>query len=76
MTLEEMASALEASGDYKILRRLVPRAHLNTPSGPVRTALFVDVETTGLEPTRHEIIELAMVPFTYERDGRICEVKE
>ena len=76
MTFEEMVSALEASGDYKILRRLVPRAHIATPSGPIRTALFVDVETTGLDAARHEIIELAMVPFTYEREGRICEVKE
>jgi DNA polymerase-3 subunit epsilon len=76
MTFEEMAATLEASGDYKILRRLVPRAHLHTPSGLTRTALFVDVETTGLDAARHEIIELAMVPFTYEREGRICEVKE
>jgi DNA polymerase-3 subunit epsilon len=38
--------------------------------------LFVDVETTGLDPLRHEVIELAMVPFTYSLDGRIFEIRE
>jgi DNA polymerase-3 subunit epsilon len=39
-------------------------------------ALFVDVETTGLDYQSDEIIELAMVPFTYGPDGTIFEVKE
>jgi DNA polymerase-3 subunit epsilon len=42
----------------------------------VRQGLVVDVETTGLDAARHEIIELAMVPFTYGLDGQIYAVGE
>jgi DNA polymerase-3 subunit epsilon len=38
--------------------------------------MFVDVETTGLDHQSDEIIELAMVPFTYGPDGQVYEVKE
>ncbi len=70
-----MAQRLEASGDYRVLRRLVPRRQPHIPDGSAtRIGLFVDVETTGLDPVRHEIIELAMVPFTYALDGRIFAV--
>lgn len=72
-----MAQALEATGDYRVLRRIQHRKIIVAPDGsPTRNALFVDVETTGLDPDRHEIIELAMVPFTYGMDGRIFTVGE
>lgn len=75
--LKEMAAALEASGDYRVLRRLAPRAAVDPPEGlRTRLGLFVDVETTGLDPARDEIIELAMVPFTYGLDGTIYAVGE
>lgn len=73
--LEAMAAALEASGRYRVLRRLEPRADLvGEPDRPVRTGLFVDVETTGLDPVRDEIIELAMVPFVYDLSGEVLGV--
>lgn len=72
---ERMAQALEASNDYRVLRRLVPRSVINAPDGtPTRIGLFVDVETTGLESSTDEVIELAMVPFTFGMDGRIFEI--
>src|SRR5471032_897795 len=75
--LEEMAEALVASGRYRIQRRITPRAPIEAPAGiELKLALFVDVETTGLDHTKDEIIELAMVPFTYGPDGRVYEVKE
>lgn len=75
--LEAMAAALEASGGYRVLRKLQPRSRIADPQGaPTRMGLFVDVETTGLDPARCEIIELAMVPFSYGLDGQIFEVGE
>lgn len=72
-----MAAALTASGDYRVLRRLKPAARTADPGGAeTRTGLFLDLETTGLDPVRDEIIELAMVPFTYSLDGRIFGVGE
>src|ERR1700761_4008295 len=72
-----MAKALERSGGYRVLRRLRPLAKREPPAGmKTRIGLFVDVETTGLDPVRDEIIELAMAPFTYGSDGEIYGVGE
>lgn len=77
MNNEEMAALLVATGDYRVLRKLTPRRLVNEPDdSPAKRALFVDVETTGLSPENDEIIELAMVPFTYSVDGRIFEVQD
>ncbi len=71
-SLDAMAVALEETGDYRVLRRLAPPRSSPPPNGvPTRLGLFVDVETTGLDPVRDEIIELAMAPFTYGLDGQI-----
>lgn len=75
--LEAMARALEASGAYRVIRRLRPRpANMPPPGTPVRLGLVVDVETTGLDARRHEIIELAMTPFSYGLDGTVFTVGE
>lgn len=70
-----MAQTLEASGRYRVLRRIEPRFQdLEIPTKAHRRGLYVDVETTGLDPAQDEIIELAMVPFTYSLDGQILAV--
>ena len=75
--LERMAATLEASGQFRVLRRLMPRVWSDKqPGQETRIALFVDVETTGLDPANDEIIELALVPFTYCLDGSIVGVGE
>jgi DNA polymerase-3 subunit epsilon len=75
--LEAMAATLEQSGGYRVLRRLAPLTPRAPPAGMrTRLGLFVDTETTGLDPVRDEIIELAMVPFTYGVDGEIYAVGE
>lgn len=74
---ESAIQALEATGNFRVLRRLGRRAPTVPPSATVlKRAIFLDVETTGLDPARDEVIELAMVPFTYGEDGTIYEVGE
>ncbi|MBS1054781.1 3'-5' exonuclease [Gluconobacter kondonii] len=68
--LEALADRLEASEDYRVLRRLRPSVLDHKPEGRgLRTGLFVDLETTGLDPRQDEIIEIGMVLFIYRIDG-------
>src|SRR5919112_2174117 len=73
---EAAADILEASGQYRVLRRLQPRpvvtARVAVPGE--RVAVIVDTETTGLDHTRDEVIELGMVAFSYNEEGRIGDV--
>lgn len=73
---ELAASALHASGQYRILRRLSPRPVVPSQfSAPgKRLAVIVDTETTGLDHTRDEVIELGMVAFSYDEDGHVGNV--
>ena len=74
--LERLARQLEQSGDYRVVRRFVPRHEYDDVSEDDAsfTGMFLDVETTGFDPGRDKIIELAMVPFTYTREGRVHRV--
>lgn len=76
--LEGMARVLTASGAYHVLRRFEPRRRYTDDDGAAkRIAVFVDTETTGLNPARDRIIELAAVPFEYGvSDGRVYTVHE
>lgn len=74
-TDEEAARRLEASGQYRILRRLVPRPILPQRQSLLpHVAVLVDVETTGLHHSRDEVIEIGAVAFTYDCDGGIGAV--
>ncbi|MBI1684263.1 3'-5' exonuclease [Caulobacter hibisci] len=73
--LDLLAHQLEASGHYRLLRRFT--GNTLSPAGDpasLRQGVYLDVETTGKDPLRDEIIELAMVPFAYDAEGRLCEV--
>jgi len=74
---ENLAELLEGTGLFRVLRKQKPPSPALLPEPPdVRTAIFVDTETTGLDQERDEIIELAMVPFCYDPDGRITSIGE
>ncbi|MDE5460249.1 3'-5' exonuclease [Bradyrhizobium sp. CSS354] len=62
-----MARMLEATGNYKILRRLAPRTAEPRPAAG-RIGLIIDLETTGLDTTRNEVLEIAAIKFGYADD--------
>ena len=72
----EMADALEATGDYRVLRRLIPRDRFTeVPADePFKIGIALDLETTGLDTTRDEVIEIGMLKFAYTKDGRVTHV--
>jgi len=71
-TTETMARTLEATGNYRILRRLIPRT-VEPRSPGDRVGLIIDLETTGLDTSRNEVIEIAAIKFGYA-DDRITSI--
>ncbi len=73
---EAAARLLEASEDYRVLRRLKPReVDSSYRPGPGEfVAAVVDVETTGLDHKRDEVIEIGMVAFVHDAAGQVGPV--
>lgn len=72
---EGLARHLEATGDFKILRRLVPRTPTPAPAGYTgKIGIILDFETTGLDPAKEEVIEAGLVKFRYSDADEITGV--
>jgi DNA polymerase-3 subunit epsilon len=73
--LDVLARRLEASGNFRVLRRLKLSDCVEASDGSqTRTGMFLDVESTGLDIRASQIIELCITPFEYGIDGRIVSV--
>jgi DNA polymerase III subunit epsilon len=61
--VHNMALELEKHPDYRVLRRLQPTMQFGPAAAGARlqTVVLLDTETTGLEPAKNAIIELALV---------------
>ena len=72
---EVLARTLDRHPDYRVLRR-IERMDRRMDGGASRDSLVgcaLDVETTGLDHARHEVIELAMQRFRLDDQGAIVE---
>ncbi len=63
---EAMAKLLDVHPDFRVLRRLAPRLVFPPATGPVATLLVLDTETTGLNPARDKVVELALLRVTVD----------
>jgi DNA polymerase-3 subunit epsilon len=73
----DLERALEA-GDARLIWRLPPfqsRLNMADPAA-ARRGIFLDTETTGLDSTVDEVIELAMIPFSFTVSGDILDCGE
>lgn len=73
---EVAARSLDLHADFRVLRRM---REMDRPPNPRnrdvgRVGMAIDVETTGLDPNKHEVIELAMQRFRIDDAGFIIEV--
>lgn len=74
-TEQDLIDQLTATGDYKVIRRLKPVDHYHEDTGAEKhIGIYLDTEATGLNPDMDKIIELALVPFEYDMDGRIYRI--
>lgn len=75
---EALAARLEASDDYRVLRRLrrAPRLERADLPDDAREAVVLDLETTGLDPDVDVPIEVGLVRFAYDPSGRILGVTD
>lgn len=74
--LIEAAQLLDQSNDFRVLRRLVlPPVMTSVPDGLFK-ALFVDVETTGLDIANDKVIEFGGIPFYYDPEGVVHGIGE
>jgi DNA polymerase-3 subunit epsilon len=72
-----MVEALSLSPDYRVLRRVIPRPQSKHQDGETtKIGVLLDLETTGLDTQKDEIIELGMVKFDFTSDGTIAGVRD
>jgi DNA polymerase-3 subunit epsilon len=68
--LDSMATQLEDTGNFRVLRLAPPFPQMPATMNGLRRGVIVDVETTGADP-QAEIIQLAILPFVYDAEGRV-----
>lgn len=73
--LESTIASLEATGNFRVIRRFeCPDRYSSADESQKLVGVFLDVETTGMDPETDDVIELAMVPFEFSSDGKVYRV--
>lgn len=79
LSIDDLIEVLERDGNHRVLKRVPEVEHyrdFKTPGSKLPSGLLVDVETTGLDTAADKIIEIALLPFSFDRDGYIHSVLE
>ena len=74
---KETIKELEGSGQYKVICKYEKPNFYHRDDGVEKLqGMLLDVETTGLSHEIDKIIEIALVPFEFSKDGRIFNVHD
>jgi DNA polymerase III subunit epsilon len=81
MDNEILVQQLEATGDYKVIRRLIAPDHYASLDGvdlqQLRIAMIIDTETTGLNKETDKIIDLGFVLAEFNaKTGQVHRIVE
>lgn len=74
MNIADAVLAVRAHPDYRVLEKFQPRITYHGDQElpeKLYMGVYVDTETTGVDTRKDNIIELAIVKFTFDADGRI-----
>jgi len=75
--LKTVIDTLKFSKEYRLIKRYEKPAFYHPDDGTLkRIGIFLDVETTGLFVPQDKIIELGLVVFEYDDDGRLFRILE
>ncbi len=74
---DEYIDKLESSGNYRVLKKLdLPTQYHEHDETKRLIGAIVDTETTGLSHENDKVIELGIVLFEFDREGKIYHVME